>query len=402
MPTVIPRRDYLFYPGEARHILGALLSGRVARGDAVARFERAFGELMGARHAIATATGRQGMELLLEAHGLEPGDEVIVPAYTLMDLLALLEYHGLAPVPVDVRADSFTLDPSLLEAAVTRRTRAVIACHLFGLPFDVDAVRAVCARHDLVLIEDCAHAAGATYKGAPVGALGHGGFFSLEVIKPVNCFGGGVITTNDDAVAEHCRRRLETFPVPAWPVLKKIILACGEQAVLRSPVFGPMVGMMGHGWTKALLTKVYLGTHAATRADDTRLTNVQGRVGMAQLPGLAARNRRRADLARRIRERLDPGITVQRADYPCESVSYFFVAHTGVDAARLRPILLREGIDVGVGHEITDDCGRDPDRFPVTADLTRSAIQVPLYPRLHGYQADRIAAAINRCVARLR
>lgn len=401
MPTIIPRRDYLFYPGEGRDIVGALAGGRFAEGPHVVAFERAFANLAGARHAIATATGRQGMALLLEAHGLQPGDEVLVPAYTLADLLELIRAHGLVPVPVDVRPDSFTIDPERAAAAVGPRTRAIIGCHLFGLAFDVDAVGSLAERHGLVVLEDCAHAAGARYKGRPVGALADGGFFSLEVIKPVNCFGGGVITTNDDAVAAHCRRRLAALPVNAAAVLKKIAIALGEQAVLRSPAFGPMVSLLGHAWTKALMTRAYLRTHSATRPRETRLANVQARVGLAQLPALERRHRRRAELARVLGEALDPRIHVQRAAYPAEPVWYFLVADTGVEARRLRPLLLREGIDVGIEHEITDDCGRDPQRFPVTARLARSAIQVPLYPRLRPYQMRRMAEVINSAVANL-
>jgi perosamine synthetase len=407
---MIPRRDYLFYPGEMRDILRAALAGRFGEGPEVAAFERAFAAHVGARHAIATATGRQGMELLLQSRGLAPGDEVIVPAYTLLDLLKLLRHHGLVPVPVDVRPDSFNLDPALVAAAVGPRTRAIIGCHLFGLPFDVDAVAAVAARHGLALIEDCAHAAGARYAGRPVGTFGAGGFFSLEVIKPVNCFGGGVITTNDDAVADFCRRRLAQFPVDRVKVLRKMLIACAEQTLLRSPLYGPMVSLLGHGWTRALLTRLYLTTHAATRATDTRFANVQAVVGLGQLPDLDARNRRRAELASILIDRLDPAIRVQgMRNAECgmrnpryESVWYFLVADTGVDAAALRRRLVEEGVDVGVGAEITDDCGQDPARFPVTARLLRTAIQVPLYTRLKPYQMRRIADAINRTVRRMR
>jgi len=403
MPTLIPRRDHLFYPGEARDILGALVSGRFGESDSeVAHLERVFADLIGARHAIATATGRQGMTLLLKAHRLVPGDEVIVPAYTLIDLLRLLESHHFVPVPVDVHPDTFTIDPERIEAAVTPRTRAIIACHLFGLPFDVDAVKGVADRHRLALIEDCAHAAVSIYKGRPVGTLGAGGFFSLGVIKPINCFGGGIITTNDDAVAEFCRHRLAGLPVDRTALLKKIVLACAEQMLLHSPLFGPVVSLLASESTKALFTRVYLRSHAVSRRGDTGFAGVQARVGRAQLPTLETRNRRRAQLARRLTERLDPAIRVQRADYQAESVWYFFVAQTGVDAVALRRSLLTQGIDVGVGAEITDHCGQDHERFPVTSRLYRTAIQVPLYPRLKPYHIDRLAETINRTVAQLR
>jgi len=402
MPTLIPRREYLFYPGETRDILGALAGGRFAEGPDVADFERVVADSVGARHAIATATGRQGMTLLLAAHGLAPGDEVIVPAYTLIDLIRLLRRNGWVPVPVDIEPNTFCLDPARIEAAITPRTRAIIGCHLFGLPFDVGAVKAVADRHGLPLIEDCAHAAGATYRGRPLGTLAAGGFFSLGVIKPVNCFGGGVITTNDDAVAAFCRDRLAGLPVDVVALLKKILQAVLEQGLLRSPLFGPVVGLLAQESTKALFTRLYQRTRATARRGDTGFANVQARVGLAQWPGLAGRTRRRTALARRLIDRLDPAIRVQRADYEAASAWYFFVAETGVDALMLRRRLLRLGIDVGVGAEITDDCAQDESRFPVTSRLFRTAIQVPLYPRLKPYQADRMADAINRAVAGLR
>ena len=399
MATVIPRRDYLFYPGEAGDVLRALLAGRFREGPDVAAFERALAALVGARHAVATATGRQGMILLLRAHGLSPGDEVIVPAYTLLDLVKLLQQERLVPVAVDVHPETFTINPDLVEAAVTPRTRAIIGCHLFGLPFDVEAVAAVAERHHLLLFEDCAHAAGATYQGRPVGSFGDGAFFSLQVIKPINCFGGGVITTADEAVADFCRQRIAGLPVGRVALLKKMALAAAEQALLKSPLFGPVVGLLARESTQALFAHLYQRTRAGARRGDRRFANVQALVGLAQLPGLEARRRRRAALARRLIDQLDPAIRVQRAHYEATSAWYFLVAATPVDASPLRRSLLSLGIDVGIRAEITDDCPRDERRFPVTARLYRTAIQVPLYPRLRFYHMDRIAQAINRAVA---
>ena len=176
-----------------------LLSGWLTQGPKVAAFEKAFAERHGVRHALATTSCTTALHLIVRALDVGPGDEVIVPALTWVATANAVVYCGATPVLADVEPDTFNLDPEQVARRVTPRTRAVIAVHLFGLCADVDAIRS--AAPDAVLIEDSACAAGASYRGRWAGGLGRAAAFSFHPRKAITTGEGGMVTTDDDALA---------------------------------------------------------------------------------------------------------------------------------------------------------------------------------------------------------
>jgi dTDP-4-amino-4,6-dideoxygalactose transaminase len=194
---------------EAEHeaVRGVLDGGLFTSNDggrgAVSRLQDDWARYVGTRHCAAVANGTAALALSLAALDLEPGSEVLVPAFTFIGTAIPVVQRMLVPVFVDVDPDTYTMDPVLAEAAVTPRTRAIIAVHLHGLPADMAALRAVADRHGLFLIEDAAQAQGATYRGRRAGSLGDLGATSLNVVKNLpTCGEGGLITTDDDALHE--------------------------------------------------------------------------------------------------------------------------------------------------------------------------------------------------------
>jgi dTDP-4-amino-4,6-dideoxygalactose transaminase len=139
------------------------------------------------------------------AAGIEAGDEVIIPPYTFFATASAVVEANATPIFVDIDRATFNIDPAAIEAAITKRTRAIIPVHLGGLPCDMDAIMAIAQRHGLVVIEDAAHAHGSAYKGRRVGGIGHMGSFSFQSSKNLTCGEGGIIVTNTDAFAERCR-----------------------------------------------------------------------------------------------------------------------------------------------------------------------------------------------------
>ena len=178
----------------------SLMTGWLTQGPKVAAFEKAFAARHGAAHAIATTNCTTGLHLMLAALGVGPGDEVIVPAFTWIATANAVLYCGATPVFADVDRTTYNLSPADVAAKVTDRTRVVIAVHLFGLCADVDAIAA--AAPDCEIVEDAACAAGATYKGRSAGVLGRVGAFSLHPRKSITTGEGGMVVTNDDALAE--------------------------------------------------------------------------------------------------------------------------------------------------------------------------------------------------------
>ncbi|MDP6778780.1 MAG: DegT/DnrJ/EryC1/StrS family aminotransferase [Candidatus Latescibacteria bacterium] len=167
--------------------------------------ESEFAEWIGAGHAISTINGTETMVIALKAAGVGPGDEVIMPTTTFVacPLAALLA--GAVPVPVDIDQANLGIDPEAAEAAVTDRTRVLMPVHLGGIPADLDAVMAIAERHDLVVLEDTAQAQGTEWKGQKVGSIGDFGSFSFQTAKTMVSGDGGMITTNDAALADLCR-----------------------------------------------------------------------------------------------------------------------------------------------------------------------------------------------------
>ncbi|HEV2294329.1 MAG TPA: DegT/DnrJ/EryC1/StrS family aminotransferase [Tepidisphaeraceae bacterium] len=192
---------------EEQALLRTLHSGKWGKldGAEVKTFERRFAQYCGAKHGVAVVNGTVSLRIALLAAGIEAGDEVIIPPYTFFATASAVVEANATPVFADIDPATFNIDPAAIEAVITRRTRAIIPVHLAGLPCDMDAIMAVAQRHGLVVIEDAAHAHGSEYKGKRVGALGHMGSFSFQSSKNLTSGEGGIIVTNDDALAERCR-----------------------------------------------------------------------------------------------------------------------------------------------------------------------------------------------------
>ncbi len=189
---------------EERALLAALRSGHWGSldGTFVTRLEQEFAAFQGARHGVACVNGTLALSVALKAVGIEPGDEVLVPPYTFIATASAALMVGAIPVFVDVDPETLLLDPALIDAAVTPRTRAIIPVHHAGSPADMDGVMAAARRHGLRVIEDAAQAHGAAWRGRPVGAIGDVGTFSFQSSKAINAGEGGMMVTDDPALEE--------------------------------------------------------------------------------------------------------------------------------------------------------------------------------------------------------
>ena len=197
----------VFGEAEERRLVRALRSGKWGKldGDEVAEFERRFAAMHGCKHGIAVVNGTVSLRLALMAAGLRAEEEVIVPPYTFLATATAVVEANAVPVFADVEFETFNLDPKAVEAAITPRTRAIIPVHIAGQAADMDALLAISRKHHLIVIEDAAHAHGALYQGRPAGSLAQLGSFSFQSSKNLTGGEGGLITTNDDQLAEACR-----------------------------------------------------------------------------------------------------------------------------------------------------------------------------------------------------
>jgi dTDP-4-amino-4,6-dideoxygalactose transaminase len=206
----------IFGEREEARVLGALRSGKWGRldGNEVAEFEERFARMHGCRHGIAVANGTVSLRIALLAAGLEAESEVIVPPYTFFSTASAVIEANMVPVFADIELATFNLDPRAFEAAITPRTRAVIPVHFAGQVADMDAIMTIAAKHKLLVIEDAAHAHGASHKNRPAGSLAHVASFSFQSSKNLTSGEGGIITTSDDELAATCRSMHNCGRVP--------------------------------------------------------------------------------------------------------------------------------------------------------------------------------------------
>jgi len=183
-------------------------SGQFVLGDEVAAFEHDFAAYCGVSHGVAVNSGTSALHLALLAAGVRPGDEVITTAFTFVATVAAIEYIQAIPVLVDIDPDTFTIDPCLIESAITARTRAIVPVHLYGHPADMNSIMDIAQRRNLKVVEDAAQAHGARYRSSSVGALGHAACFSFYPSKNLGgCGEGGMVVTDSEYIANSVRRQ---------------------------------------------------------------------------------------------------------------------------------------------------------------------------------------------------
>jgi dTDP-4-amino-4,6-dideoxygalactose transaminase len=287
---------------------------------AVADFERAFAAYHSARHAMCLVNGTQALRVALLAAGVGEGDEVIVPPYTFIATASAVLEAGAIPVFVDIDAATFNLDPGLIEAAITPRTKSIIPVHFGGLAVDMDRVMEIADRHGLIVIEDAAHAHGAEWRGRRLGTIGHFGCFSCQSSKNLNAGEGGIILTQDDALGARARS----------------ILHCGR--------------VDGGGWYEH-----------ATLGSNLRLTEMQGALLLSQLKRVEEQTVRRDENGRYLDSLLNriPGIRPQtRLDGHTRCSYHLYLFRYSADAFGNRPradflkALRAEGIPASPGYSI--------------------------------------------------
>jgi len=364
-------------------------------------------------HAVAASYGRMAFYYILKALDLPAGSEIVVPALTFWVIPALAKVAGLKVVFADIDPETFTLSPAALERAITPATRAVVPTHLYGLPCDMAAILDIAARHKLRVIEDCAHALGATWNGKPVGTLGDAGFFSFQTLKPLNCYGGGLALVRDPAIAARVRALAEG---ERWPdekrVTNRLLVGRLQRIFIKPWVF--TISAFPILWVSSLIganPDVYLWEDIRSLdplpdAYTERFPNVQAAIGLGALDALngwTEQTRRHALVMDDALGSL-PGIAVP-AIPPDRTHVYYQYCVYGPQRDELVVRCVRRGVDIETLH--VDVCS-DLDLFagaPVEppgapgARRAAGAMQIPVYSTLTDQQAARVARVVRDVLA---
>ena len=354
-----------------------LQSGWLTQGPWVRRFEEGFALRHGVRHAFAVTSCTTALHLALVALGIGPGDEVIVPAFTWVSTANVVVHCGAKPVFVDINPLTYNLDAEAVAHALTPRTRAVMAVHLFGLTADMDALRTILPER-VAIIEDAACAAGADYRGRPAGSLGAIGCFSLHPRKSITCGEGGVVTTNDDGLAA----LIDTY--------RNHGASISEEVRHRGP-------------------KPYELPEFKVFGFNYRLTDVQAAIAAVQLRKLdafIAERRTLADLYDAQLRQFDwIKAPLRPADYGHALQAYVAVVDEERAPASRNDILGhmqslgiggRPGTHSVVGLEAYRRVyGTEPADFPIATQVEASSIALPLHNQMTFADVERVVAALR-------
>lgn len=343
---------------EKSAVMAVLDSGFLAQGPKTAAFEARFAEMCGVKHAIAVSNGTTALAVALLANGVGPGDEVITSSFTFMATANAILFTGAKPVFVDIEPDTFNINPSLIEAAITPRTKALLPVHLYGQVCEMDEIMAIAARHGLKVIEDACQAVMASYHGKRAGSFGTG-TFSFYATKNLMTGEGGMITTDDDSVAELCR----------------MIRNHG----MKQRYYHEMVGY------------------------NFRMTDIQAAIGLAQLDRLEALTAQRRKNAQFLNENIHAVIKpVEREGREHVWHQYTVRVNGGRERDDAVKMLSEVGIDTGIyypvpAHKQRSLVGRiDECALPITEQMAAQVLSLPVHPQLTGDDLERIVEEVNK------
>jgi len=395
---LIPRRRATTFPDEFAVIGQWLADATSVAPDTVDAWERAVAAFVGAGYAAAVNSGRRGLSLALRHLAPEPG-EVIIPAYTLKDLVGVVTGAGFTPVPADIDPHTFNATAETVSQRLSEKTRAILALHAFGAPCPMDDITALANERGIPVIEDCAHALGATLHGRACGTFGDAGFYSFEPTKPVGTYGGGMVVSAAAALTGHIRAAVAGDPVDYAVFQKKVKAVEMELKMFRYGLAWPMLLMMAAPGLKTVFEKAYRSMQSVPPAVG-RYTPIQARLGLTRLEGLPERLAQRSQAAAFLARQLKPELQVQQLLPGAVSAWYFFTVLVPGDAAAVRLKLLLHGIDAAAGPEILDDCAAllGDAQCPVTADVCRGALALPMFDGITERQLTRVATVLNSSV----
>jgi perosamine synthetase len=355
---------------EEELVLEVLRSGRLSLGPAIERFEELFAERVGAPYAAAVTSGTAGLHLLAHIAGLGPGDEVITSPISFVATANCFIFEGAEPVFADVDARTLNLDPAAVEAAITDRTKAIVAVDMFGYPCELDGLRAIAERHGLTLIDDSCEALGARYKGAPVGSHGVSAVFGFYPNKQITTGEGGVATTHSEA----------------------------EYDLLRS------LRNQGRSYESRWFHHVRLGFNY-------RFTDLQAAVGIAQLEKLdrilelrSAAAARYTELLREV-DGVEPPLE-DDADHVRSWFVYVVKVDRGLDRDAVLERLAAEGIEAGhyvpcvhLQPYMRDRYGFTEGLCPVAEDVAGRTVALPFFPQLEVEDQERVVDALRSAIS---
>jgi dTDP-4-amino-4,6-dideoxygalactose transaminase len=374
MDWKIPLSDIDFGPEESQAVQQVLESRWLTMGGVTQKFEEEFAAFVGSKHAIAVANCTAALHLTCLVTGLEPGDEVVVPSLTFVATANAIRYTGATPVFADIASSqNLCISPATIKRSLTERTRAIIVMHYAGYACDMPGILELARQRGLRVIEDAAHAVGSELNGRKLGTWGDVGCYSFFSNKNLTTGEGGMLVTDDDAIAEQLR-------------------------ILRSHGMTAMTWdrHQGHAWTYDVVALGY----------NYRIDEIRAALGRVQLNKLERNNVRRKALTvlyQSLLQELAPSIEIPFQDHPGNSACHIMpvLLPARCDRVRFMESMKAQGIQTSIHyppiHKFTAyvESGISSDNLPVTEDVASREVTLPLYPTMTENQAESVAQAVR-------
>lgn len=380
--TLLPFSKPSIDDGDINAVAEVLRSGWITTGQNAAKFEDEFSSYVGAPASVALASATGGMHLALKALDIGPGDEVITPAMTWVSTVNLIVLSGAKPVFVDVNRDTLMAEPELVEEAITDQTKLIAPVHFAGAPVDLDRFRQIAQKHQLVLIEDAAHAVGTEYKGRRIGSSGTA-IFSFHPIKNITTGEGGMFCSDDSILVERIKRlKFHGLGVDAFD---RKMQGRSAQAEVVEP---------GYKYN---------------------LTDIAAALGRRQLERLEEFIRKRTKLAGLYREKLkNVGelIPLKDPSWPMRHAWHLFVVRLDIERAQIgrddfMEALKRLNIGTGLHFRAVhlqkfyrEHMGFEPGMLPDTEWNSDRICSLPLFPDMHAEDIDDVVTAVKEVLAK--
>jgi dTDP-4-amino-4,6-dideoxygalactose transaminase len=372
-----------------------LLNGRKYQ-PLIAQLETQFAQYIGVQHAIALPTARVGLAALLDHLNYAKDDQVILSAYNYHIIPAVFKNRGLQPVFVDIHPDTYTIDERLIEAKITKRTKFLVATHLFGQSCQMAKIVDICQKHDVFLIEDVAHACGREYHSDKLGSFGDASFFSFGTGKAMVALGGGMMTTKDEQLANEMRAALKKR---TWQPSEKVALKLRQYAqplaetVFAKKVIFPVIvypilrllKLLRFNLGDYLIEDKYVLKEGLMPKKVHPFSAFQADLVLQQLATLDASNRQRMALGATLSQLLDDVTQVQGPLFSSEAQISLYYAIAAQQMSALREFLFLRGVDTKRGN-MRDCTGLDflesKETCPIAAALSPKVLELPCYPSL--------------------
>jgi dTDP-4-amino-4,6-dideoxygalactose transaminase len=354
-----PKAQYLAYKTEIDEAIQRVLDkGRYILGEEVRNFEAEFASFVGVRNGIGVGSGTEALHVALAACQIGPGDEVITVSHTAVATVAAIELMGATPVLVDIEPGFYTLDPGQLRSMITDHTRAIIPVHIYGQPADLDPIMNIAREKNLLVIEDCAQAHGAAYRGQRVGSFGDIACFSFYPTKNLGALGdGGMVVTNDAELAERAR-------------------------LLRE-----------YGWAERYVSHV--------AGWNSRLDEMQAAILRIKLRGLETDNQKRARIAEQYTDGLkDCGLILPRVRHHATHAFHLYVVRVS-ERDKMQASLQRQDVNTLVHYPVPvhlQPAYRERvrvTRMPETEAAAREILSLPIYPELTDLEVQQVIESVR-------